>query len=93
MNIETIINYFHNKGFEVFNIDNFVEFKGNNTNESGNTFEVEGSFELSDNKLDYSVNVYDVDNDRECDGMVGTINNPSVDDVNNVLSVDFVVIG
>jgi hypothetical protein len=37
-----------------------------------NDYEVEGSIEIHDNTLDYSVSFYDIKNDIEYDGMIGS---------------------
>lgn len=75
----------------------FVEFFGDVRNSDDELFNVEGSIEaVSDTEIAYSILFYDVVNDVEYDGMIGTLTlSESRDDVVKslieLLTPDFVV--
>lgn len=78
------------------NSDGFTDFHGTIKSDNGITFEAEGSIELKDGELSYSVSLYDVDNDKEYDAEIGSFVNMTENDIEGkidyILSTDFVTL-
>lgn len=97
MSFKKVIEVLKNKyRFELENnADNLVCFRGVIKNE-GITFEAEGSIELQEGELSYSVCLYDVDNNKEYDAEIGSFINIAENDIEKkidyILSTDFVII-
>lgn len=97
MNFSDVVKVFKNKySFEIDeNGIDFSDFKGVIINSQKHTFEVEGSVELNNNMLFYSVSFYDVTADKEYDAVIGkiTINESTVDEVvDYILCAEFMEI-
>ena len=70
--------------------DNLIDFDGMMQDRLGNDYDVEGSMELVNNTVFYSIYFYDVNKQYEYDCMTGNINDVNKQDIINLLTPDFV---
>ena len=79
------------------NATDFTDFSGVVLNNKKEPFEVTGSIEIAENTLSYSVVFYDVNNNIEYDGIIGSFvdicNDTNIDElIEKIVTPNFVVI-
>ena len=93
MNTNEVKKLFQEINFECVEFGNdFLEFHGKMKNSEGVQFDIEGSFEIKEEEIAYSLNFYDEEKECEYDGMIGTIKEPTKENLLELLTPNFVSI-
>ena len=92
MNIAEINEMLKSINFDTYENNGLLEFRGIIKDSNGMEFDLEGSMELDDEKLVYSLSFIDMRKGYEYDGIIGKLNQFTKDDVLDLITPNFVEI-